>query len=137
MTTLLGFDFGTHKIGIAVGQTITATATPLTTLGAVKHKPDWDSINKLIEEWQPSELVVGLPYEMTGKEAEIADKAKRFARQLHGRYQLPVHMIDEKLTSREAWTRLGNKAAKDVTKVDSMAAKLILETWFCQETPST
>jgi len=130
MSTLLGFDFGTHKIGIAVGQTITKTASPLITLGRVKHKPDWESINKLIQEWTPDELIVGMPYEMSGNEAEIADKAKRFARQLHGRYQIPVHMIDEKLTSREAWTILGNEAAKDVTRVDSMAAALILETWF-------
>ena len=128
--TLLGFDYGTHKIGIAVGQSLTGTATPLVTLNAVKHKPDWDRINRLVEEWQPDALVVGLPYEMTGEEAKIAESARRFARQLHGRYQLPVHMADEKLTSREAWSRLGGKANKDVTLVDSMAAKLILETWF-------
>ena len=121
--TLLGFDFGTHKIGIAVGQSITGTATPLMTIQAKKRKPDWDQINRLVEEWHPDEMVVGLPFEMTGNEAEIADKAKRFSRQLQGRYQLPVHLIDEKLTSREAWDRLGHQA---------MAAKLILETWLSE-----
>ena len=130
MGTLLGFDYGTHKIGVAVGQTLTGTANPLTTLSAVQQRPDWASIEKLIAEWQPEALVVGLPYEMTDREAEVADRAKRFARQLHGRFRLPVHMVDERLTSREAWTRLGKAAHKDVTRVDSMAAKLILETWL-------
>lgn len=128
--TLLGFDYGTHKIGIAVGQTLTGTASPLTTLSAVKHQPDWESIGRLITEWQPNALVVGLPMEMTDNEAENAPRAKKFARQLHGRYHLPVHMADERLTSREAWTQLGRAAHKDVTRVDAVAAQLILETWL-------
>ena len=80
--------------------------------------------------WQPTALVVGHPFEMTDREANNAEAAKRFARQLHGRYGLPVHMADERLTSREAWARLGEKAGKDPTRVDSYAAKLILETWL-------
>jgi len=130
MGTLLGFDYGTHKIGVAVGQTLTGTANPLTTLGAVRQKPDWDGIGRLIREWQPEALVVGLPYQMDDQEAELAERAKRFARQLQGRYHLPVHLADERLTSREAWARLGTAAARDVTRVDAMAAKLILETWL-------
>jgi len=130
MGTLLGFDYGTHKIGVAVGQTLTGTASPLTTLSAVQQKPDWAAIGRLIDEWQPEALVVGLPYEMSDREAEIAGRAKRFARQLNGRFNLPVHMADERLTSREAWTQLGKAAHKDVTRVDAMAAKLILETWL-------
>ena len=128
----LGFDFGTHKIGIAVGQTVTGTANPLTTLSYIKSKPDWDGIERIINEWKPDILVVGLPYQMDDQEAELAKRAKRFARQLEGRYKLPVEMIDERLTSREAMNRLGKKTAKDVTLVDSMAAKLILETWLNQ-----
>lgn len=130
--TLLGFDFGTHKIGVAVGQTLTGTATPLTTLSAVKHKPDWAGIEKLIREWQPDALVVGLPMEMTDREADNAPRAKKFARQLEGRFHLPVYMADERLTSREAWEQLGPAAHKDVTRVDAVAAKLILETWLNQ-----
>jgi putative Holliday junction resolvase len=126
----MGFDFGSHKIGIAVGQSITATATPLTTLSYVKHKPDWDGIERIISEWKPDTLVIGLPFQMDDEEAELASRAKKFARQLHGRYRLPVEMVDERLTSREASDRLGKKAGKDVTLVDSMAAKLILETWL-------
>ena len=130
MEVLLGFDYGTHKIGVAVGQPLTGTASPLETLGLVKQKPDWERIARLLSEWQPQALVVGHPFEMTGREADNAADAKRFARQLHGRFHLPVHMADERLTSREAWARLGREAGKDPTKVDSYAAKLILETWF-------
>ena len=130
MSCSLGFDFGSHKIGIAVGQSVTATATPLTTLSYVKHKPDWDGIERIISEWKPDTLVIGLPYQMDDEEAELAERAKKFARQLHGRFHLPVEMVDERLTSREASNRLGKKACKDVTLVDSMAAKLILETWL-------
>jgi putative Holliday junction resolvase len=127
---LMGFDYGTHKIGIAVGQALTGTATALTTLGMVNRKPDWHGIEKLLDEWQPQALVVGHPFEMTDREANNAAGAKKFARQLHGRFQLPVHMADERLTSREAWSRLGSDAGKDPTRVDAFAAKLILETWL-------
>jgi len=130
--TVLGFDFGTHKIGIAAGQTLTGTANPLTTLSYKQNKPDWEAIEKVIADWKPDTLIVGLPFQMDDKEAEIANRAKRFARQLHGRFKLPVDMIDERLTSREASNRLGKKAGKNVTLVDSMAAKLILETWLNQ-----
>ena len=130
MSTLLGFDYGTHKIGIAVGQSVTGTATALTTLINHGLKPDWPGISRLIDEWKPDILVVGHPFEMTGKEANTAELAKRFSRQLEGRYQLPVKLVDEKLTTREAWTQLGKRAHKDITKVDAYAAKLILETWL-------
>lgn len=130
MEVLLGFDYGTHKIGVAVGQPLTGTASPLETLGLVNRKPDWQKIAQLLEEWQPQALVVGHPFEMTDREANNAEAAKRFARQLHGRFHLPVHLADERLTSREAWARLGREAGKDPTKVDSYAAKLILETWL-------
>lgn len=130
MGVLLGFDYGTHKIGVAVGQPLTGTATPLRTLSLVNRKPDWSGISALIDEWQPQALVVGHPFEMTDREANNAPGARRFARQLEGRFRLPVHMADERLTSREAWSRLGAEAAADPTRVDAFAAKLILETWL-------
>jgi putative Holliday junction resolvase len=130
MGVVLGFDYGTHKIGVAVGQSLTKTATPLLTLARVSGQPDWQRIAGLLAEWSPEALVVGHPYEMTDREAQNAAGAKRFARQLHGRFRLPVHMADERLTSREAWARLGDEAGKDPTKVDAFAAKLILETWL-------
>ena len=130
MAVLLGFDYGTHKIGVAVGQALTRTATPLETLGMVNEKPDWQRIARLLDEWRPQAAVVGHPFEMTDREADNAAGAKRFARQLQGRFHLPVHLADERLTSREAWAQLGEKAGKDPTRVDSYAAKLILETWL-------
>jgi putative Holliday junction resolvase len=130
MGVLLGFDYGSHKIGIAVGQAMTRTATPLETIGRVRNKPDWERIAALLDEWHPDALVVGHPFEMTDREANNAEAAKRFARQLHGRFHLPVHLADERLTSREAWAQLGDAAAADPTRVDAFAAKLILETWL-------
>ena len=129
MTTLLGFDYGTAKIGVAVGQTLTGTATPLETLRTVRNKPDWQGIERLIETWQPAALVVGLPFQMDNKEAEIADRAKRFSRQLSGRYGLQVHLVDERLTSREARNQAG-KHIKSIERLDAIAATLILETWL-------
>lgn len=127
--TLLGFDFGTKRIGIAVGQTITRTASPLVTVGWVQQQPDWDAIAKVIVEWRPQALVVGLPYNMDGSESEVAAQAKRFARQLEGRFHLPVHMVDERLTSLEAQRYLGHADERN-GKLDAAAASLILETWL-------
>lgn len=129
-TTLLGFDYGTRKIGVAVGQQLTGTATPLTVLHLVKNQPDWRSIGQLIDEWQPGALIVGLPIGPEENETPMTTAARRFSRQLEGRFHLPVHLADERLTSREAWSRIGGIAIHDVTRIDSMAAKLILETWF-------
>ncbi len=132
MATLLGFDYGPAKIGIAVGQTLTGTATPLTTLRAVKQKPDWGRIEHLIREWDPQALVVGLPFNMDDTEADPAPGARRFARQLEGRFRLPVHLADERLTSLEAKRTLGCKPKK-IEQLDAIAAKLILETWLCEQ----
>lgn len=131
MGTLLGFDYGTAKIGIAVGQTETGTANPLTTLRAIQQKPDWTAIGRLIDDWLPEALVVGLPYDMDDTETEIAPLARRFARQLEGRYRIPVHMADERLTSQVARQMLGRKIKK-YEQLDAIAAKLILETWLSE-----
>lgn len=131
--TYLGFDYGSHKIGVAVGQDLTASANPLTTLGNPRGRPDWAAIGRLIEEWRPDALVIGHPFEMSDREANNAEPAKRFARQLEGRYHLPVHLIDERLTTRAAWLDLGSEAARDPLRVDAYAAKLILETWLREQ----
>ncbi len=131
MGTLLGFDYGTKKIGVAVGQTITATATPLATLLASAQKPNWDEISKLIATWQPEALVVGLPLDLDDSEAETAPRAQRFARQLEGRYRLPVYMADEKLTSMVALQELKGRQ-RAYGDADAIAAKLILETWLSE-----
>ena len=132
--TLLGFDYGTKRIGVAVGQDITRSVTPLTTLQNKHDKPDWDAIGKLIEEWQPDILVVGLPLHLDGSQQALTEKAQRFGNQLKGRYNLPVEMVDERLTSHEAEAELaarGGKTAK--ADIDALAAALILQSWLDQQ----
>ena len=129
--TLIGFDFGPRKIGVAIGQRITATAAPLTTLRSHDDRPDWPRIEALIREWQPEAAVVGLPYNMDDTETAIAPLARRFARQVQGRFGLPVHLVDERLTTLEARQILGRKATSREV-VDAMAAKLLLETWLSE-----
>ncbi|MEJ2618722.1 MAG: Holliday junction resolvase RuvX [Candidatus Thiodiazotropha sp.] len=130
--TLLGFDFGTRKIGVAVGQSLTGTATPLETLTLVNQKPDWVRIEQLIKEWQPQALVVGLPLDVDDSETDATQPALRFSRQLEGRFHLTVHLADERFTSFEARDRLGHRA-KQFEEYDAVAAKLILETWFNEQ----
>jgi putative Holliday junction resolvase len=132
METLLGFDYGPRKIGVAVGQTVTGSASPLTTIRSQGERPDWARIEGLIREWQPKAAVVGLPFNMDESETALAPRARRFARQLQGRFGLEVHLVDERLTSLEARRQLG-RAATSLEAVDAMAAKLILETWLCEQ----
>ena len=131
MGTLIGFDYGLRKIGVAIGQTVTASASPLATVRSRGEKPDWPRIEALIREWQPEAAVVGLPFNMDDTETVIAPRARRFARQLQGRFGLPVHLVDERLTSIEARHRLGRAEGAEAV-VDAVAAKLILETWLSE-----
>jgi putative Holliday junction resolvase len=139
--TILGFDFGKKRIGVAVGQTLTASASPLTTLLVHNEQADWDAIGRLIQRWQPAQLVVGLPVNMDGSEHALAATVRDFAGQLQSRYGLPVHLVDERLSSHEAQriaAGMGRRsaphsqAAKEA--VDRIAAQLILETWLSQQT---
>jgi len=129
--TLLGFDYGTRRIGVAVGQTRTGTATPLTTLDSDNTRPDWEGISALINEWKPAALVVGYPVDTDGSDNAIMGPVKKFARQLQGRYHLPVHFIDETLTSIEAGRYTGPKFTSE-GRNDAIAAAIILETWLNQ-----
>ncbi len=143
--TVLGFDFGTKKIGVAVGQSITQTVTPLITLPSKNQKPDWLAIEKQIKEWQPDILIVGLPVHLDGEDQPITQAAKKFGNQLNGRFQLPVEFMDERLSSYEAEERLreindpkiniGKKQTNKRQKamdIDKIAAQLIVESWFRQ-----
>lgn len=129
---MLAFDFGTQRIGVAVGQSVTGTASPLAALKANDGIPNWDHIATLIAEWQPQRLLVGLPLNMDGSESDISVRAKKFANRLHGRFGLQVELWDERLSSFEA---RGEMLARGMTnfkdgKVDSLSACLILEGWF-------
>ncbi len=131
--TILAFDFGTNSIGCAVGQSITGTAQGLPAFKAQDGIPNWDSIAKVIGDWQPDLLVVGLPLNMDGTEQPLTQRAKKFANRLQGRFNLPVELHDERLTTVEAraeiFSRGGYRALKK-GKVDSISACLILESWF-------
>ncbi|MDH5444744.1 MAG: Holliday junction resolvase RuvX [Gammaproteobacteria bacterium] len=132
--TLLGFDFGEKRIGIAVGQTLTGSVTPLTTLTAIKQKPDWDGISALIKEWQPDLLILGLPLHMDGSEQTITQRVKRFGHQLEGRYNLPVEWVDERLSSYDAEQQLREQGKRSNKKdIDKLAAALILQSWLEQQ----
>ena len=137
--TLLGFDYGKKRIGVAVGQEITATAQPLVTVHRVQDKPDWDHITRLLAQWKPDLLIIGEPTNMDGTENDMTRAARRFANQLNGRYNLPTELVDERLTSMEAEEiiteqrrtgRMKKKSSK--AALDQVAAQLILQTWFYQ-----
>ena len=131
--SFLCFDYGLKRIGVAVGQELTGTANPLTTVAARDGKPDWPAITRLFDDWQPDAVVVGLPLNMDGSDHELSRRARRFGNQLHGRYNLPTHFVDERLSSLEAEGLLkGRSHHKALYKesIDSMAARVILETWL-------
>jgi putative Holliday junction resolvase len=129
--TLLGFDFGTKRIGVAVGQSLTRSASPLTTLTSVHHKPDWNAIGRLIDEWRPDALVVGLPLNADDSANDVSRAAQRFGNQLQGRYNLPVYTVNERLSSQEAERILDERGGHyNKADIDKLAATLILESWF-------
>ena len=131
--TLLGFDFGARHIGVAVGQTLTGTASPLQTVRVRRHKPDWDTISELVQSWEPDGLVVGLPLNMDGTTQPMTKAANRFRNQLSARYRLPVYITDERLSTREARERLARNNALHLDD-HPVAAQVILEGWLAEQT---
>jgi len=133
--TLLGFDFGLKRIGVAVGQTVTRSASPLGVVTPRNGEPDWETIGRWVAEWRPAALVVGLPYNMDLSEQEMTGHARRFAEGLAGRFPLPVHTVDERLSSREAEAQLKERRQEGRRRIsrediDGAAACVILESWF-------
>ena len=100
--TVIAFDYGIKSIGVAVGQSITGTASPLAALKAADGIPNWELIQSTIDEWQPDALLVGLPLNMDGTEQEITQRAKKFANRLNGRFQKQVFTYDERLSTADA-----------------------------------
>lgn len=132
-STLLGFDFGTKSIGVATGQMITATAQPLAAVKANDGIPNWNIVEKVITDWKPDLVIVGLPLNMDGTEQAITQRAKKFANRLNGRFGVKVALQDERLTTASAkefiFTHGGYKALNK-GKIDSVSAALILESWM-------
>lgn len=129
----LGFDFGMSNIGVAVGQTVTMTATPLKILHAKKGVPNWDEIARLIKDWKPDALIVGVPVHLDGCEHVITKTARKFIASLEKLFKLPVYAAEERLTTKaakESVYEVGGYKALKREPIDSIAAKLILEGWM-------
>jgi putative Holliday junction resolvase len=129
----LGFDFGTKRIGIAVGQEMIGTARPISTLTYLENAHRFAAIQKLIEEWHPDLLVVGLPMNVDGTEHEMSARCRRFANQLYGRFKIPVALVDERFSSVVAEEELAGRGMNWQERkavVDAEAARLILESFF-------
>lgn len=122
---VLGFDFGLRRIGVAVGQTITQTASPEAIVNSKDGKPDWEHISKLFASWKPTAIVVGLPMHLDGTEQPLTQPARKFGQRLSGRYHCPVFYIEEQLSSIEAEGRNLKQ-----THIDDHAAQIILENWL-------
>lgn len=145
---ILAFDFGTKRIGVASGDTLTGTARALTTLDSRNTNLNfeagipWPAIDKLMREYQPAQLVVGLPWNMDGTPTLLTDASRAFGAELQARYHKPVALVDERLSSREAEAQLRDARASGIKKrrnthadVDMIAAKILLEQWLRAPTP--
>jgi putative Holliday junction resolvase len=137
MQVLLAFDFGVRRIGVAVGQTLTGTATAAGALPCHDGTPDWAAVEAFLARWSPSRLLVGLPYNMDGTETTTTAACRRFGLELGRRSGLPVEFVDERLTSAAAYDELrGARRSGSRTRrirpedIDAHAARLILETWL-------
>jgi len=131
--TVLAFDFGTRRIGVAMGNTLTRMAHPLVTIDDERNDERFAAIAALVAEWQPGTLVVGLPTHADGTEHDMTQRAQRFARQLEGRFRLPVALVDERWTTEAAQSMqddAGTTGRKGRAARDSVAAQLILQSWF-------
>lgn len=132
--TVLAFDFGEKRIGVAVGECELRSASALTTFDAETNDARWSAIGRLLDEWKPALLVVGLPLSPDGEAHDMTARAQRFARQLEGRYRLPVALQDERFTSAEADTQLRDRGQHDWRErkkhLDAHAAQLILKDYF-------
>ncbi|MFN4147997.1 MAG: Holliday junction resolvase RuvX [Rhodocyclaceae bacterium] len=128
---MLAFDFGLRRIGVAIGETLLGSARPLATIDAAANAQRFAAIDRLIGEWRPARLVVGLPAHADREGPhEFAARCERFARQLAGRYRLPVEFADERFSSVEAEAQ--HRGDERKASIDATAAAIILQTWFEQ-----
>lgn len=133
---VLGFDVGARRIGVAVGNTVSGTARPIAMVAARDDGPDWDAVAALVREWRPDRLVVGEPLTLDGETQLATHMARRFAREAAARFALPVDLIDERSSSREAERRFaharreGRARRRDAQTLDALAAQIIVERWL-------
>lgn len=133
LDTVIAFDFGMKSIGVAIGQSITGTASPLQAIKAQDGIPNWEILQVLISQWQPNALLVGLPLNMDGSEQAITASVRRFVGRLKHKYNLPVFLHDERLSTVDAKAKLfelGGYKKLSKEKIDSVSACLIYESWL-------
>lgn len=130
--TIMAFDFGEKRIGVAIGETLLGQARPLATVAESANDRRFAAIGKLIGEWQPARLVVGMPRHIDDAEHEFAARCERFARQLEGRYRLPVEFADERYSSAIAEAQMAGDKRENKARLDAEAAAIILQAWFDQ-----
>jgi putative Holliday junction resolvase len=133
---MFALDYGTKKLGVAVGQTLTRTAMGIAVIPVKTGEPDWVQLDALVQRWKPGAFVIGMPYNMDGSESTMSEAAKHFALTVSARYDKHCYTVDERLSTREAREitrenaeRIGKKY-NDRAKVDAMVAQLLLESWF-------
>jgi putative Holliday junction resolvase len=130
---VLAFDFGTLRIGVATGQSVTGTATPLQPINARDGIPNWDLLATLISEWSPDALVIGIPLNYDGTISDMAHRARKFANRLNEKFKIPCFLMDERLSTaaaKEIHYAAGGSSNFKKESVDGIAAQLILESWF-------
>jgi putative Holliday junction resolvase len=135
--TVMAFDFGLRRLGVAVGQTLTRSASPLDTLPCRDNGPDWSAVDRVVDDWRPGQLVVGLPLRADDSDSDLTRAARTFAADLESRYARPVALQDERLSSSEARDRLRAGRRSGALKrrgrkedIDRLAAAVILQSWF-------
>ena len=129
---IMAFDYGLRNIGIAIGQNITKSASTFYTVKAKKGEPNWIKIDSIVYEWQPDLFIVGDPFNMDGTKSEFQKRISRFSSELKKRYEIRLHMMDERLTTKEAKERIkseSNRLKRSANK-HSISAQIILEDWF-------
>lgn len=135
--TVLGFDYGLKRIGVATGQTITSTSNPLTTIKQHDDDSHWQQIEDLVRQWKPDALLVGIPYMLDGSETKMGEHARDFKAELEQRFELPTMLVDETLSSFQAEEILKQNmqlGQHNKAEVDKMAAAVIVQGWLNQQT---
>lgn len=135
--SVLAFDYGTQKMGMAIGQRLLDRARPLNLIPMKEGTPDWTRLLAMVQEWRPQLCLVGLPLNMDDSESELSRRARKFARRLQHQSQIPVRMIDERLTTRDAREALQHYQAQGQARrlqADSLAAALLIEQWWHDQT---
>lgn len=127
---VLGFDFGTKNLGVAVGNLLTETAQPISILKVTNNQPDWNAIQKLLDDWQPDAFIVGIPYTQDGTETEHIKIIRKFMNRLHGRYGLAVYEVDESYSSSQSEQYLKPSQKGKKATLDAISAAIIIERWL-------